>query len=177
MQIYFIAACGRVNQPSRNSLKARLCVYLRICVVYTDTVSIKSITKCCGVRLAEYAGRRSVRCAAGVLHPLYSEWSHRKGGCLACLRLQGRFLAALIYTAARGAQGVLPMSVGGATSQLDLVSDAIVRSWLWSTATRSSPLGYFSIFDRILIQYALCTVCCLRSGEKLKKTRRKLFLK
>ena len=24
------------------------------------------------------------------------------------------------------------------------VSDAMVRSWLWSTATRSSPLGYFS---------------------------------
>ena len=24
------------------------------------------------------------------------------------------------------------------------VSDAIVRSWLWSTATRSSALGYFS---------------------------------
>ena len=24
------------------------------------------------------------------------------------------------------------------------VSDAIVRSWLWSTATRSSQLGYFS---------------------------------
>ena len=24
------------------------------------------------------------------------------------------------------------------------VSQAIVRSWLWSTATRSSPLGYFS---------------------------------
>ena len=24
------------------------------------------------------------------------------------------------------------------------VSDAIVRSWLWSTATRSSPLGCFS---------------------------------
>ena len=24
------------------------------------------------------------------------------------------------------------------------VSDAIVRSWLWSTATRNSPLGYFS---------------------------------
>ena len=24
------------------------------------------------------------------------------------------------------------------------VSDAIVRYWLWSTATRSSPLGYFS---------------------------------
>ena len=24
------------------------------------------------------------------------------------------------------------------------VSDAIVRSWLWSTGTRSSPFGYFS---------------------------------
>ena len=24
------------------------------------------------------------------------------------------------------------------------VSNAILRSWLWSTATRSSPLGYFS---------------------------------
>ena len=24
------------------------------------------------------------------------------------------------------------------------VSDAIVRSWLWSIATRSSPLGYFT---------------------------------
>ena len=24
-----------------------------------------------------------------------------------------------------------------------IVSDAIIRSWLWSTATRSSPLGYF----------------------------------
>ena len=24
------------------------------------------------------------------------------------------------------------------------VSDGIVRSWMWSTATRSSPLGYFS---------------------------------
>ena len=24
------------------------------------------------------------------------------------------------------------------------VSDAIIRSWLWSTATRTSPFGYFS---------------------------------
>ena len=38
----------------------------------------------------------------------------------------------------------LPMREGGATSQFDLVSGAIVRSWLWSTATRSSPLGNFS---------------------------------
>ena len=31
------------------------------------------------------------------------------------------------------------------------VSDAIVRSWLWSTATRSSPLGYFSNYCKLLI--------------------------
>ena len=50
-----------------------------------------------------------------------------------------------LQCAIRGARGVLPVCrVGGATSQLDLVSDAIVRSWLWLTATRSSPFGYFS---------------------------------
>ena len=46
---------------------------------------------------------------------------------------------------ARGAQGVLPMRVGGCDQSIgSTVSDAIVRSWLWSTATRSSLLGYFS---------------------------------
>ena len=34
--------------------------------------------------------------------------------------------------------------VGSATSQLDLPSlTQIIRSWLWLTATRSSPLGYY----------------------------------
>ena len=42
------------------------------------------------------------------------------------------------------AHGVLPCKGRGVTaSQLDLpVSDAIIRSWLWSTATGSCPLGY-----------------------------------
>ena len=31
------------------------------------------------------------------------------------------------------------------------VSDAIIRSWLWSTATRSSTLGYFSRLLQVLI--------------------------
>ena len=45
---------------------------------------------------------------------------------------------------ARGAQGVLPMRVGGATSQLDLLSlTPLSVGGLWLTATRSSPLGYF----------------------------------
>ena len=33
------------------------------------------------------------------------------------------------------------MRVVGATSIGSTVSDAIARSWLWLTATRSSPLG------------------------------------
>ena len=35
---------------------------------------------------------------------------------------------------------------GGGWDQLigSTVSDAIVRGWLWSTVTRSFPLGYFS---------------------------------
>ena len=39
----------------------------------------------------------------------------------------------------------------GAISQLDLPSDAIARSWLWSTATRSSPLGYVRNYCKLLI--------------------------
>ena len=30
------------------------------------------------------------------------------------------------------------------------ISDAKVRSWLWSTATRSSTLGYFSILLQVV---------------------------
>ena len=50
--------------------------------------------------------------------------------------------AALIYYYARGAHGVLPIMVGGAKKSIgSIVSDAIVRRWLWSTATTNSPLG------------------------------------
>ena len=46
---------------------------------------------------------------------------------------------------ARGAQRVLPMKVEGCDQAIGYtVSDAIVRSWLWSTASRSSLSGYFS---------------------------------
>ena len=52
---------------------------------------------------------------------------------------------------ARGAQGVLPMRVGDATSQIgSTVSDTIVRSWLWLTATRSSPVGCFSALLKVV---------------------------
>ena len=37
------------------------------------------------------------------------------------------------------------------------VSDAIVRSWLWSNATRSSPLDYFSNYcKQLIIDPAFC---------------------
>ena len=51
-----------------------------------------------------------------------------QGGCLACWRLQGCRIESLLWLSctdlhfARGAQGVLPMRVGSATSQFDLPS-------------------------------------------------------
>ena len=57
----------------------------------------------------------------------YPEWQHMQGGCLACSRLQERIQAVVALRCtdlyyARGSQGVLPMRVGGATSQLYLPS-------------------------------------------------------
>ena len=54
---------------------------------------------------------------------LYPEWPHRQGSFLArcgCTFESSWGCTDLYY--ARGAQGVLPMRVGGATSQLDLSS-------------------------------------------------------
>ena len=51
--------------------------------------------------------------------------------------------AALIYTTAHEARRC-------DQSILFTGSDAIVRSWLWSTATRSSPFGYFSILLQVV---------------------------
>ena len=54
---------------------------------------------------------------AHLLRIVHPEWPHRQGGCTfeSPMRLH-RFILC------RGAQGVLPMRVGGATSQLDLPS-------------------------------------------------------
>ena len=54
---------------------------------------------------------------------LYPEWPHRQGGCLTCCSctIESSWVHCFILYA-RGAQGVLPMRVGGATSQLDLPS-------------------------------------------------------
>ena len=60
----------------------------------------------------------SVRAVRVACSPhLYPEWPHRQGGCLACCvcTFESRRGCTDLYYA-RGAQGVLPMSVGGATS-------------------------------------------------------------
>ena len=49
-----------------------------------------------------------------------------------------------IYTIHETLRGHCPWGWECDQSIGSTVSDAIVRSWLWSTATRSSPLGYFS---------------------------------
>ena len=37
------------------------------------------------------------------------------------------------------------------------VSNTIVRSWLWSSATGSSPLGYFSVYPmQLIIDHTFC---------------------
>ena len=49
-----------------------------------------------------------------------------------------------LQCAIRGAQGVVPCVGWGCDQSIgSTVSDAIVRSWLWLTATRNFPLGYF----------------------------------
>ena len=78
-------------------------------------------------------------------NPFYTlEWPHRQGGCLACWSckidsLLSRDCTDLYY--ARGAQGYCPWRWERDQSIWYTVSDAIVRSWLWSTSTNSSPLG------------------------------------
>ena len=55
--------------------------------------------------------------------PIYPEWPHRQGGCLACCgcTFESRWGCTDLYYA-RGAQRELSMRVGGVTSQLDLPS-------------------------------------------------------
>ena len=90
---------------------------------------------------------------------LYPECPHEQcvGLAYPWTRVRPRVVAARLaicrprlHFAIRGAHVVLPLRVWSATSQLDLVSDSIVRSWLWSTATKSYPLDYFSIFLQVV---------------------------
>ena len=60
--------------------------------------------------------------------------------------------AAPIYTMHEALRGHCPCrwGVGGNQSIGSTVSDTIVCNWLWLTATRSSPLGYFRRFLQVV---------------------------
>ena len=83
-----------------------------------------------------------VKCMTSRTHGCYDvavnypnpEWSHRKGGCLACEGCTD------LYNA-RGAQGILSIRVGYDQSIESTVIDAIFSSRLWSTATSSPNLA------------------------------------
>ena len=72
----------------------------------------------------------------------YPKKPHSLQGCKIESRL---WLSCTDLYYARGADGVLPMTLMGATSQLDLASLAALSvAGLWLTTTTSYPLGYFS---------------------------------
>ena len=74
----------------------------------------------------------------------YPEWPHRQGGCLdAAVARSSPAEVRLIYTMHMALRGYCPLGWDCDQSIGSTVSDAIVRSRLWLTATRSSPLGYF----------------------------------
>ena len=82
---------------------------------------------------------------------IYPEWPYRQGGCFACWRVQGckieyrLWLSCTdLYYMHETLRGYCPWGWGWDQSIGSTVSDAIIRCWLWSTATRSSILGYFS---------------------------------
>ena len=60
---------------------------------------------------------------------------------------------ALIYTMHVALRGYCPIGWECDQSIGSTVSDAIVRSWLWLTATRSSPLGCFSTLLQVVDNY------------------------
>ena len=85
---------------------------------------------------------------------LYPEWPHRQCVGLAIRRSHVRgSLGAVSLVICRQHStvqyvelwGYYPVYGGGYDQSIgSTVCDAIVHSWLWSTASRSSPLGYFS---------------------------------
>ena len=105
---------------------------------------------------------------------IYHEWPHRQGGCLACWRLQIWSIPSggctyYIILCTRRSGGTIN-DRGDKTSKTmqsigSTVSDSIVRSWLWSSATWSTPLRYFSRLPQVA-----------SSAGRLLHGHRKLFL-
>ena len=82
----------------------------------------------------------------------YPEWPHRQGGCLACCGCTFESRWGLHWFILCKWRSVGTAHEGGGCDQSigSTVSDAIVRSWLWLTATSSSPLGCFSTLLQVV---------------------------
>ena len=82
---------------------------------------------------------------------LYPEWPHRQGGCLACCGFTFDSAEVHWFTLCTRRSGGTAQEGGGCDQSIgSTVSDAIVRSWLWLTATRSSPVGCFSALLQVV---------------------------
>ena len=83
---------------------------------------------------------------------IYPEWPHRQGCKVA--RLQDRISAVAElhrFILCTGRSGGTSSEGGGCDQSIgSTVSDAIVLSRLWSTSTRSSPAGCFSILLQVV---------------------------
>ena len=91
----------------------------------------------------------------------YLKWPHRQGGCFACCGCTFDYTfdsiarctfdsIALFYNMHEALRGYCPWGWGCEESIGSTVSDAIVRSWSWLTATRSSRLGCFSTLLQVV---------------------------
>ena len=95
--------------------------------------------------------------------PAYSEWLHIQGGCLACLccKVDSSWGCTDLYYALGPRRSGGTVHEGGWCDQSigSTVSGAIVHSWLWSTPTRKSPLGYFTGLLEVVDNYWRHILC------------------
>ena len=82
---------------------------------------------------------------------LYLEWPHRQGGCFACCCCTFDSAEVHWFILCTRRSGSTANEGGGCDQSIgSTVSDAIVRSWLWLTATKSSPVGCFSALLKVV---------------------------
>ena len=83
---------------------------------------------------------------------LNPEWPHRQGCCLACCSCTFESRWGLHwFILCKWHSGGTAHEGGGCDQSIgSTVSDVIVRSWLWLTATRSSSLGCFSTLLQVV---------------------------